>query len=128
MLCEERGFFLEIADTIRGFGLTILKGLMELRDGKIMARFLVEVNKLLFWDVFPFLVSFSADVLVCWCFLQANKNVTRMDIFLSLVQLLQQNSHNRSSDQLTKVINNGVPSFAEHQQTPISIPVGLAGR
>jgi hypothetical protein len=48
MLCEERGFFLEIADTIRGFGLTILKGLMELRDGKIMARFLVEVKKLLF--------------------------------------------------------------------------------
>ncbi|GJN21828.1 hypothetical protein PR202_gb09344 [Eleusine coracana subsp. coracana] len=100
MLCEERGFFLEIADTIRGFGLTILKGLMELRDGKIMARFLVE----------------------------ANKNVTRMDIFLSLVQLLQQNSLNRSSEQLTKVISNGVPSFAEHQQSPISIPVGLAGR
>ncbi|RLN08237.1 hypothetical protein C2845_PM11G30420 [Panicum miliaceum] len=100
MLCEERGFFLEIADTIRGFGLTILKGLMELREGKIMARFLVE----------------------------ANKNVTRMDIFLSLVQLLQQNSLNRSSDQLAKVINNGVPSFAEHQQSPISIPVGLAGR
>ena len=59
---------------------------------------------------------------------QANKNVTRMDIFLSLVQLLQQNSLNRSSDQLTKVINNGIPSFAEHQQSPISIPVGLAGR
>ncbi|KAG8071823.1 hypothetical protein GUJ93_ZPchr0006g41211 [Zizania palustris] len=56
MLCEERGFFLEIADTIRGFGLTILKGLMELRDGKIMARFLVE----------------------------ANKNVTRMDYFCHL--------------------------------------------
>ncbi|XP_062222473.1 uncharacterized protein LOC133921559 isoform X2 [Phragmites australis] len=100
MLCEERGFFLEIADTIRGFGLTILKGLMELRDGKIMARFLVE----------------------------ANKNVTRMDIFLSLVQLLQQNSLNRSSEQLTKVINIGVPSFAEHQESPVSIPVGLAGR
>ncbi|KAG2568097.1 hypothetical protein PVAP13_7NG291200 [Panicum virgatum] len=34
MLCEERGLFLEIADNIRGFGLTILKGLMELPDGK----------------------------------------------------------------------------------------------
>ncbi|KAG2568087.1 hypothetical protein PVAP13_7NG291200 [Panicum virgatum] len=45
MLCEERGLFLEIADNIRGFGLTILKGLMELRDGKIWARFLVEVEK-----------------------------------------------------------------------------------
>lgn len=60
--------------------------------------------------------------------LQANKNVTRMDIFLSLVQLLQQNSLNRSSYQLTKVMNNGIPSFAEHRQPPVSIPVGLAGR
>ena len=51
MLCEQRGFFLEIADTIRGFGLTILKGLMELRDGKIMARFLVEVEKKYLLDV-----------------------------------------------------------------------------
>jgi len=73
MLCEERGFFLEIADTIRGFGLTILKGLMELRDGKIMARFLVEVNKLFFWDVFPFLVSFLADILVCWLFFRQTR-------------------------------------------------------
>lgn len=61
MLCEERGFFLEIADTIRGFGLTILKGLMELRDGKIMARFLVEVKELLFWDAFSFMVRFSNE-------------------------------------------------------------------
>jgi len=45
MLCEERGLFLEIADNIRGFGLTILKGQMELRDGKIWSRFLVEVEK-----------------------------------------------------------------------------------
>jgi len=73
MLCEERGFFLEIADTIRGFGLTILKGLMELRDGKIMARFLVEVNKLFFWDVFPFPVSFLADILVCWWFFRQTR-------------------------------------------------------
>ncbi|GJN26709.1 hypothetical protein PR202_gb14663 [Eleusine coracana subsp. coracana] len=79
MLCEERGFFLEIADNIRGFGLTIVKGLMEARDGKIWARFLVE----------------------------ANRDVTRMDIFLSLVQLLEQNSIVGSSDQVTKVMNNG---------------------
>ncbi|TVU00876.1 hypothetical protein EJB05_53678 [Eragrostis curvula] len=79
MLCEERGFFLEIADNIRGFGLTILKGLMEARDGKIWARFLVE----------------------------ANRGVTRMDIFLSLVQLLEQNCLAGSTDQVTKVMNNG---------------------
>ena len=43
MLCEERGLFLEIADFIRGLGLTILKGVMEARNDKIWARFAVEV-------------------------------------------------------------------------------------
>ncbi|XP_073066323.1 transcription factor LHW-like isoform X2 [Primulina eburnea] len=64
MLCEERGFFLEIADIIRGLGLTILKGVMETRNGKIWARFAVE----------------------------ANRDVTRMEIFLSLVHFLEQSS------------------------------------
>ncbi|GMH12689.1 hypothetical protein Nepgr_014530 [Nepenthes gracilis] len=62
MLCEERGFFLEIADIIRGLGLTILKGVMETRNDKIWARFAVE----------------------------ANRDVTRMEIFLPLVHLLEQ--------------------------------------
>ncbi|KAJ0964085.1 hypothetical protein J5N97_029207 [Dioscorea zingiberensis] len=78
MLCEERGLFLEIADIIRGFGLTILKGVMEVRDSKIWARFSVE----------------------------ANRDVTRMDIFMSLVQLLQQTAHtNRPTDQQSKIID-----------------------
>ncbi|KAM1807325.1 hypothetical protein ACFX11_030358 [Malus domestica] len=62
MLCEEQGFFLEIADLIRGMGLTILKGVMEARNDKIWACFAVE----------------------------ANRDVTRMEIFMSLVQLLEQ--------------------------------------
>ncbi|XP_059627795.1 transcription factor LHW [Cornus florida] len=62
MLCEERGLFLEIADIIRGLGLTILKGVMETRNDKIWARFAVE----------------------------ANRDVTRMEIFISLVRLLEQ--------------------------------------
>ncbi|XVF05079.1 hypothetical protein REPUB_Repub05bG0140300 [Reevesia pubescens] len=62
MLCEERGFFLEIADLIRGLGLTILKGVMETRNDKIWARFAVE----------------------------ANRDVTRVEIFMSLVRLLEQ--------------------------------------
>ncbi|GER25396.1 transcription factor-related family protein [Striga asiatica] len=62
MLCEERGLFLEIADIIRGLGLTILKGVMETRKDKIWARFAVE----------------------------ANRDVTRMEIFISLVRLLEQ--------------------------------------
>ncbi|KAM2574813.1 hypothetical protein TB2_006718 [Malus domestica] len=62
MLCEEQGFFLEIADLIRGLGLTILKGVMEARNDKIWARFAVE----------------------------ANRDVTRVEIFMSLVHLLEQ--------------------------------------
>ncbi|XP_008806930.2 transcription factor bHLH155-like isoform X2 [Phoenix dactylifera] len=100
MLCEERGFFLEIADIIRGFGLTILKGVMEIHDSKIWARFLVE----------------------------ANRGVTRMDIFLSLVQLLQQTSSARSSDQPAKVIDKGAPTFTNYQQSPVSIPISLEDR
>lgn len=61
MICEDRGIFLEIADFIKGLGLTILRGVMEARKNKIWARFTVE----------------------------ANRDVTRMEIFLSLVRLLE---------------------------------------
>ncbi|XP_030456078.1 transcription factor LHW-like isoform X1 [Syzygium oleosum] len=61
MLCQERGYFLEIADIIRGLGLTILKGVVEARNDKIWAQFAVE----------------------------ANRDVTRMEIFMSLVPLLE---------------------------------------
>ncbi|XP_077243109.1 transcription factor LHW-like [Tasmannia lanceolata] len=97
MLCEEGGFFLEIADIIRGFGLTILKGVMEIRDEKIWARFVVEVNR----------------------------NVTRMDIFLSLVQLLQQTATSSISSGPS---TSAVPSFVNYQQSPMSLPFSLANR
>ncbi|KAL5204253.1 hypothetical protein ABZP36_009124 [Zizania latifolia] len=44
MICEDRGIFLEIADFIKGHGLTILRGVMEARKSKIWARFTVEVE------------------------------------------------------------------------------------
>lgn len=66
MLCEEHGIFLEIADIVRGLGLTILKGVMETRNDKIWARFVVE----------------------------ANRDITRMEIFVSLVHLLEQTDDN----------------------------------
>lgn len=44
MLCEEQGFFLEIIDIIRHFGLNILKAKMERRRNKLWARFIVEVD------------------------------------------------------------------------------------
>ncbi|XP_010523120.1 PREDICTED: transcription factor LHW [Tarenaya hassleriana] len=62
MLCEQRGFFLEIADWIKSLGLTILKGVMETRNDKIWARFVVE----------------------------ANRDVTRMEIFMQLVNIFEQ--------------------------------------
>ncbi|KAA0052977.1 transcription factor bHLH157 [Cucumis melo var. makuwa] len=66
MLCEERGFFLEIADMIRSYGLTILKGVMEIREDKIWGQFVVEVK------------------------VNANQSITRINVFLSLMELLQQ--------------------------------------
>ncbi|XP_068645857.1 transcription factor EMB1444 [Aristolochia californica] len=42
MLCEECNLFLEIAEVIRGMGLTILRGVIETRDGKTWACFVVE--------------------------------------------------------------------------------------
>lgn len=45
MLYEDQGSFLEIVDTIGGFGFSILKGNMEIREtNKIWARFIVEVS------------------------------------------------------------------------------------
>ncbi|KAG9441870.1 hypothetical protein H6P81_017724 [Aristolochia fimbriata] len=42
MLCEQCNLFLEIAEAIRGMGLTILRGVVETRDGKTWACFVVE--------------------------------------------------------------------------------------
>jgi hypothetical protein len=51
-----------------------------------------------------------------------------MGIFLSLVQLLEQNSLVGSTDQVAKVMNNGVPSFADHQRSPLPERTGVAER
>ncbi|KAK2402360.1 transcription factor LHW [Trifolium repens] len=78
MLCEDQGFFLEIVDIIRGFGLNILKAKMDLRKNKLWARFIVE----------------------------ANRHVTRIDVFWSLIHLLQQpnasgiDSSNKHGDEI----------------------------
>ncbi|CAA2954848.1 transcription factor LHW-like [Olea europaea subsp. europaea] len=91
MLCEERGLFLEIADLIRGMGLTILKGIMENRNDNIWARFVVE----------------------------ATRDVTRMEIFISLVRLLEQTAKNSVAP--SKGINKSTMVQQFHQVA--SIPV-----
>ncbi|KAL2327123.1 hypothetical protein Fmac_020550 [Flemingia macrophylla] len=45
MIFEEQGFFLEIVDMVGGFGLNILKAKMEIKDNKIWARFIVELDE-----------------------------------------------------------------------------------
>ncbi|KAG4986726.1 hypothetical protein JHK82_034348 [Glycine max] len=91
MLCEERGFFLEIADLIRGLGLTILKGVMEAHNDKIWARFAVE----------------------------ANRDLTRMEIFMSLVRLLEKTVKGNTSP--SNAIDNMVyHSFPQAAQIPVT--------
>lgn len=92
MLCEERGLFLEIADIIRGLGLTILKGVMETKNDKIWARFAVEVHILLTLIYLSCVEFASTKLYTALLLLQANRDVTRMEIFISLVRLLEQSS------------------------------------
>ncbi|KAI4382220.1 hypothetical protein MLD38_008209 [Melastoma candidum] len=93
MLCQERGLFLEIADAIRGMGLTILKGVMETRDDKIRAQFAVE----------------------------ANRDVTRMEIFMSLIHLLEK------SGKSIPTPANAIESDHQmiHRSLSTGIPAGL---
>lgn len=96
MLCEERGFFLEIAEIIRGLGLTILKGVMEARNDKIWARFAVE----------------------------ANRDITRMEIFMSLVSLLEQTVKGSAGS------GNGIDNnnMMVHCSYPQAAPIAATGR
>lgn len=98
MLCEDRGFFLEIADMIRRFGLNIWKGVMERREDKIWARFIVEKNKNV-------------------------EHVTRLDIIWSLVQLLQQTNMSGidSMNQPNNTMDDRIPLLDGYQQPLLPI-------
>ncbi|KAH9624085.1 hypothetical protein KSS87_022970 [Heliosperma pusillum] len=63
MLCDDCDHFLEIADSVRSLGLTILKGSTDSHGDKTWMRFVVEG--------------------------QSNRNLHRMDVLWSLVQILQ---------------------------------------
>ncbi|KAF7112582.1 hypothetical protein RHSIM_RhsimUnG0214100 [Rhododendron simsii] len=104
MLCEEKGFFLEIVDIIQGFGLTILKGVMEVRKDKIWACFIVEA--------------------------EAKRHVTKQQIYLSLHQLLYQKASSDQitvTDQLANVLNGGTTMFNNYHQPPAALPTSFAG-
>ncbi|KAJ4715742.1 transcription factor LHW [Melia azedarach] len=70
MLCEEQDFFLKIADFIKGIGLTILMRVMESRSDKIWARFYIE----------------------------ANYDITRIEILMSLVRFHEQTISSQTWD------------------------------
>eukprot|EP00250_Pteridium_aquilinum_P005980 c15984_g1_i1 orf=699-3614(-) len=69
MMCEESGLFLEIADIIRSLGLSILRGVMESHKDKFLAKFVVE----------------------------ANRDVQRVDVLVSLIQRLHLDNSSSSS-------------------------------
>ncbi|XVF53138.1 hypothetical protein PTKIN_Ptkin05aG0076100 [Pterospermum kingtungense] len=96
MLCEVRGIFLEIADVIRGLGLNILKGVMELQEDKIWARYIVE----------------------------ANEQVERTYIIWSLLPLLQQESISgiESTSQHNMDMDGGLSLLNNYQQ-PLLLPL-----
>ncbi|KAL6536573.1 hypothetical protein OROGR_013145 [Orobanche gracilis] len=97
MLSEEHGFFLEIADIIRGFGLTILKGVTEVREpNMIWAHFLVQV--------------------------EGTRPLTRHDIFSSLIKLLQMSGQS-ATDGFGNGISSSKPSFNKRQSNRISFRV-----
>ncbi|KAI3693711.1 hypothetical protein L1987_76662 [Smallanthus sonchifolius] len=99
MICEEHGFFLEIVDIIRGFGLTILKGIMEAREEKIWARFIVEA--------------------------EAKRHVTRHEIFAALVQLLQTLGSNDNHHE-KKIMQTGNSLLNGFHHSEVQLPVSLA--
>ncbi|KAK9049895.1 hypothetical protein SSX86_031137 [Deinandra increscens subsp. villosa] len=101
MICEEHGFFLEIVDIIRGFGLTILKGVMEAREEKIWAHFIVEA--------------------------EAKRRVTRHELFAALVQLLQtiESNDNNNHHLDKKIMQTGNPLVNDFHHSGIQLPVSL---
>ncbi|CAI9772111.1 unnamed protein product [Fraxinus pennsylvanica] len=99
MLIE--GCILEIAKIVRGFGLLILKGVMEIRETKIWAHFIVEA--------------------------EGNQHVTRLEIFPSLIPLLQimSPSEANASDGYDSITKSGA-FLSENNQPVVSLPVNLA--
>ncbi|KAJ8768464.1 hypothetical protein K2173_021617 [Erythroxylum novogranatense] len=102
MVCEDRGLFLEIADAIRDFGLNIWQGVMETREDKIWGRFIVE----------------------------AKTHVTRVEIFLSLLELLHKTSTSMmdSTNLTTDAFNGRIPLLSNYHQSTSHCPITVAER
>ncbi|XP_076885158.1 transcription factor bHLH157-like [Bidens hawaiensis] len=99
MICDQHGFFLEIVDVIRGFGLTILKGVMEAREEKIWARFIVEA--------------------------EAKTHVTWLELIGALVKLLQTMGCNDNHLD-KKIMQTGNSVMNDFHCSGIQLPVSLA--
>ncbi|RDX88634.1 Transcription factor bHLH157, partial [Mucuna pruriens] len=95
MLFEDQGSFLEIVDIVGGFGLNILKGKMEIMENKIWASFIVE----------------------------ANRHVTRIDVFWFLIDLLQQKntSGTDSGNKHCNINGDGFSSMDKYEKTEMAV-------
>ncbi|KAK8546359.1 hypothetical protein V6N13_067584 [Hibiscus sabdariffa] len=90
MLCAEHGLFLEIAQVIRSFNLTILKGVMESSSNNTWAHFIVEVSNCFSSTGLEHISIYSVTFLILNnSVLQTSKDFHRLDIFWPLMQLLQ---------------------------------------
>lgn len=101
MLCNEHSLFLEIAQVIRSFNLTILKGVMESCSNNTWAHFIVEVSDSFssFKHVFGPISGFNNVIFMRlnYTVLQASRGFHRLDIFWPLMQLLQRQRNPISS-------------------------------
>ncbi|XAR55180.1 hypothetical protein NMG60_11030600 [Bertholletia excelsa] len=102
MLCEEKGFFLEIVNIIQGFGLTILKGVMEVKENKIWACFIVEAEE--------------------------NMHVTKEEIYMFLHQFLYQKGTSETSvtGQIADVLSERSAALNNYHQSLVSLPINLS--
>ncbi|CAN1139026.1 Transcription factor bHLH157 [Linum perenne] len=96
ILCKDQGYFLEIAEAVRGLGLSILKGVMKAQDDKVWARFVVE----------------------------ASSSMTRTDVLWSLVPLLPQAAISGVDQNLSSNVHHVSKNY--QQPGPAVCHIGLA--
>lgn len=105
MLCNEHGFFLEIAQVIRNLDLSILKGTIKCHSNSTWAHFIVEVlisskdilhiHLLDSMNLYHFPSSnrpSCKSTVICYVCAQVPKGFQRMDVFWRLMLLWQRKS------------------------------------
>lgn len=118
---------------IRSYGLTILKGVMEIREDKIWAQFVVEVKLNVsnreFYEQVTSRPSTISLIRLKKLVLQTNQSITRINVFLSLMELLQQANIGETelpNHQSNNAMDSDVPLMDCFQNPTLQIPITLA--